>query len=219
MQKVLVLLFASVLSLAACGGDDNGESNENGGNNGDAPVLDSIGDRNVDPDSTLTINLSASDPNGDGLSYSYIVLSNNSPFNPPSGMQASWTTGTNTASFSWTPTIADDGEYQVRFVVTDNSASAFSDQEDVTITVTGPITLGRNLYEASNSCASCHGSGNNTEKRCALAADIQDAINNNDGGMGSAQYGFTSWSAEDVSNVSAYLVYIGELVLGAGSCG
>jgi len=83
-----------------------------------APVLSSIGAQSVDEGSALAFTLSATDADGDSLTYSATNLPTGASFNAASG------------AFSWTP--ADAGTHVITFEVTD---SYLSDSETVTITV------------------------------------------------------------------------------------
>lgn len=86
-----------------------------------APVLSPIGAKSVNENQTLSFIVSATDVNGDALTYSATNL--------PSG--ASFNTGTKT--FSWTPNHNQSGTYpDVRFAVTDGYLTA---SENITITV------------------------------------------------------------------------------------
>ena len=90
-----------------------------GGNR--APVLASIGPKSVNEGSLLTFTVSATDPDGDALTYSANSL--------PSG--ATFTAATRT--FSWIPSMSQAGTYPVSFSVTDGY---LSDSEVVMMTVT-----------------------------------------------------------------------------------
>ena len=85
-----------------------------------APVLAQIGAKSVDEGSALTFTTSASDADGDSLTYSAANLPAGASFN------------TATGAFSWTPADGQAGTYVVTFEVTDGY---ISDSEDVTITV------------------------------------------------------------------------------------
>ncbi len=83
------------------------------------PILKRIGDQSVPAGVKLTLNLIASDPNGDNLTYSV------------SGRPAgSWLSGT---TFSWTPTSGQSGTYRVTFTVRDGKGG--TDTETITISV------------------------------------------------------------------------------------
>ncbi len=83
------------------------------------PALAAIGDKTVDEGSLLTFDVSATDADGDLLTYSIQ--------NPPSG--ASFTDRT----FTWTPAYDQAGSYSVTFVVSDPDGA--QDSETITITV------------------------------------------------------------------------------------
>jgi hypothetical protein len=74
----------------------------------------------------LQFDVSATDPNGDKLSYSASNLPSGATFDP------------STRTFSWTPTSGQVGTYSnVRFQASDGSLTSW---EDVTITVSGPAS-------------------------------------------------------------------------------
>lgn len=85
-----------------------------------APVLAGIGAKSVDEDGTLTFTVSASDADGDSLTYSASNLPAGASFN------------TATRVFAWTPVDGQAGTYAVTFDVTDGY---LKDSESVTITV------------------------------------------------------------------------------------
>jgi len=99
------------------GGTDTATVSVTVTNTPDAPVLESIGNKSVDENTTLTFSINATDPDGDTLEYSVQQL-------PPGATFAS--------PFVWTPDYDDAGTYEVIFVVSDGS---FSDSETITITV------------------------------------------------------------------------------------
>ena len=92
------------------------------GNVNRPPVLEPIGDKTINEESTLTFTINASDPDNDSLAYFASNLPSSATFN------------TVTQTFSWTPTYAE-GSYQVTFAVNDGS---LSDNETITITVEMP---------------------------------------------------------------------------------
>lgn len=91
-----------------------------------APVLDAIGPQSVVEGSTLTLDITASDPDGDSLSFDIR--------HKPAGAQFT-DNGDGTATFRWTPRDRDVQEepYIVTFRVSDGHHE--NDEEDVAITV------------------------------------------------------------------------------------
>ncbi|RKX21878.1 MAG: hypothetical protein DRP35_03265, partial [Candidatus Zixiibacteriota bacterium] len=83
------------------------------------PVLDPIGDQNVDENVNLNFTISASDADGDPLTYSMT-----------SDLPAGYTFVGNV--FDWTPTYDDAGVYTATFTVSDGT---LTDEETITITV------------------------------------------------------------------------------------
>jgi len=90
------------------------------GNSNRPPVLATIGGKTVNEGASLTFTLSASDPDGDSLSYSASGLPSGASFNAA------------TRTFSWTPGYGQAGSYAPTFSVSDGS---LSDAETVTISV------------------------------------------------------------------------------------
>jgi hypothetical protein len=90
--------------------------------NNNPPVLNFIGNRNINRDTLLSFTISATDPNGDVLNYLVTNLPSGATFN------------TSTRIFSWTPSLNQVGTYtNVRFQVSDGKLIDF---EDITIVVT-----------------------------------------------------------------------------------
>jgi hypothetical protein len=87
------------------------------------PVLNPIGAKSVDEGNLLTFTVTASDPEGDGLTFSASNVPTGASFNSSSQV------------FSWAPSFGDAGNYDVAFTVTDEGSPAESDSETVTITV------------------------------------------------------------------------------------
>ncbi len=85
-----------------------------------APVLDPIGDKSVNEGNLLSFTLTASDPDGDHLTYSFS--------HEPSGA----TLDTETGLFSWGPDFSQAGTYPLTLIVSDGN---FSDSEDIVIAV------------------------------------------------------------------------------------
>jgi hypothetical protein len=85
------------------------------------PVLAGIGNKTVNEGQLLSFTVSATDPDGNPLTYSASSLPSGASFNPT------------TKTFTWTPSYRQAGSYSsVRFTVSDSSAN---DTEDITITV------------------------------------------------------------------------------------
>jgi hypothetical protein len=92
-----------------------------GGNR--SPMLDSIGNKSVREQQALQFTVSATDPDGDPLTYSASNLPAGASFNSTS------------RTFSWTPSSGQAGTYpDVLFIVSDNEP--LTDSESITITVT-----------------------------------------------------------------------------------
>ena len=90
----------------------------------EAPVLALIGNKSVNEGEPLEFIISATDPDGDTLTYSASTLPSGASFNP------------DTRTFSWTPLYSQAGVYSnVRFEVSDGS---LTDYEEITITVNQP---------------------------------------------------------------------------------
>ncbi len=91
-----------------------------------APILNPIGDKSINEGSLLEFAISASDPDGDHLTYSADNLPVGATFDPA------------TRTFSWTPDYGQSGSYpDVHFEVTDGYRT---DTEDITITVISSAT-------------------------------------------------------------------------------
>ena len=88
--------------------------------------LNPIGNKTVQATKLLTITVTASDPDGDILTYSASGLPTGATFDPA------------THTFQWQPTTKQTGSYQVTFTVTDNEEPPEIASETITITVAGP---------------------------------------------------------------------------------
>jgi hypothetical protein len=101
--------------------------NPSGANRG--PVLQPIGDRQVEWGQLLTFTVAATDADsGDSLTYSAAPLPYSASFDTALG------------SFSWTPADNDEGDHNITFSVTDDGTPQSTDQETVTISVYAPGT-------------------------------------------------------------------------------
>lgn len=85
-----------------------------------APVLAAIGDKSVNEGSQLSFTISATDPDGDRVTYSATGM--------PSGAHLDASTG----RFTWTPGSGAADRYTVKFIATANGQT---DSETITITV------------------------------------------------------------------------------------
>ncbi|MEZ5336015.1 MAG: putative Ig domain-containing protein [Methanolobus sp.] len=84
------------------------------------PVLVPIGNQVVNEDELLSFSISATDPDGDSVSYSASDVPDGATFD------------SSTRTFSWTPDYGDSGSYSVTFSA---NANGLSDSETITITV------------------------------------------------------------------------------------
>jgi hypothetical protein len=89
-------------------------------NNNRPPVLNAIGNQSVNEGQLVKFTISASDPEGDELTYSASDLPSGAGFNP------------DTHTFSWTPGFDQAGFYSTTLAVTDGR---LSDSETIIITV------------------------------------------------------------------------------------
>jgi len=85
------------------------------------PTLDPIGNKTVEESSTLAFSVSATDPEGEALTFAAMNMPDGAAFDGAA------------RAFSWTPTYSQSGTYQVTFVATD--IRGFSDSQQVTIAV------------------------------------------------------------------------------------
>ena len=162
------------------------------------PELEAIGDKIVDEGQALTFTLSATDADGDVLTYSATNLPTGATFNSI------------TRAFCWTPDENQAGSYQVHFVVTDGS---LIDAEDVTITVnSAAVEVTLTLYEGWNLIALPV--INNSFTASSLASAIGDVSyimdrNASDGGYQEFIVGF-SGDADDfvISPGEGYYMYL-----------
>ncbi len=86
-----------------------------------APVLEPVADATVVEGRRLTIELSATDPDGDAVEYSAVGLPETATLDPRTGV------------FSWQPWYDDAGTVQITFIAT---AAGLQDMKSATLTVT-----------------------------------------------------------------------------------
>ncbi len=123
------------------------------------PTLGSIGDTTVTAGDLLTFTLSATDPEGQSLRYSIT-----------GGLQDGMNLDAETGKYTWTPTDAQTGTFDVTFRVTDNGTPGKSDQETITITVRQKTSV----QFSSASASVGEGSGNYTVELTFSAAVDKD---------------------------------------------
>jgi VCBS repeat-containing protein len=88
------------------------------------PILDPIGNMSADEDQLLTFTVTATDPDGDSLTFSASNLPDGATFDPE------------TQTFSWLPQHGQAGTYtNVLFMVSDDGDPLLSDSEQIEITV------------------------------------------------------------------------------------
>jgi len=87
------------------------------------PVLNTIGSKSGQEGQILEFTVTASDPDGDDLTYSAGNLPTGAAFDGA------------TQTFTWAPDYGASGNYSVTFTVTDDGTPIKSDSEEVTITV------------------------------------------------------------------------------------
>jgi subtilisin family serine protease len=97
------------------------------------PVFDSIGDKVITVNQALIFSVSASDPDGDPLTYDASGLPAGAAFSP------------STRLFTWTPAYSQSGTYVVTFTVSDGDLTTI---QHVSITVnSAPHCTGTGAYE------------------------------------------------------------------------
>jgi cold shock CspA family protein len=89
------------------------------------PTLTNPGNKSINEQQKVSFSLSASDPDGNKLTWTTVGLPIGATFNP---------TG-NKATFDWTPTFAQGGSYKVTFTVTDDGSPKLSASVTIIITV------------------------------------------------------------------------------------
>jgi len=88
------------------------------------PALDPIGDREVNQNELLTFTVTATDPDGDSLTFAVSNLPSGATFDPT------------IQQFTWTPAYDQVGVYpNVLFTVTDDGNPPLTDSDTITITV------------------------------------------------------------------------------------
>lgn len=115
------------------------------------PTLSLIGDKQAYTDLPVAFTVSASEPNGDPVTFSVIGLPPGAIFDP------------NTQAFAWTPGESQIGAYGVTFTATDKDGA---DSQSITITVTKLVLPTDQIAEwkFEGNCADRKGRHNGTPK-------------------------------------------------------
>lgn len=158
MQTFAIIVLGLV--LAGCEPENNS-----------APLLNSIGSQSIAVGDSFSLTLQATDANGDALHYASdgTVGPGKNPYlqTTPAVFDIS------TATFQWTPTTTELGDYSLQFTVTDAAGRPLSARETISITVLTTNDYGYALY--TQHCATCHavdgtgGSGPNIRGKDAAA--------------------------------------------------
>lgn len=188
----LVILLS--LAMINCGSSDGGSSPNNDPLAGNAPILslDPTGDQIAIIGEPMKITLSASDTDGDIVTFStdgtvgpnanpYGGTINNAEFNLVNGK----------GEFTWLTDSTNRGLYNVEFTATDDSEDMLNDSMAITIRVTDN---GGRLY--TEHCQPCHGDDGRGQ-------DIPDELQSKEPGAATfggniAQAGITAITVADV---------------------
>jgi VCBS repeat-containing protein len=126
-----------------------------------APVLSAIGNKSVDKGQQLSFTASATDPDGDTVSYSLVAgtgCATGETCSVPSGASI----GSSSGAFSWTPDFTQAGTYKLKVVASDGS---LSDDEQITITVNNvnraPVATGDTYSVNEDATLTANGTGTN----------------------------------------------------------
>ena len=93
------------------------------------PALDPIGDHTVAAGSGLSFTVSATDPDGDTVTYAALSLPSGATFN------------TTTGAFSWTPAVPQIGVYGVTFSANDGNGGSTSEAIAINVTTVSPTAV------------------------------------------------------------------------------
>ncbi|MBI4895417.1 MAG: tandem-95 repeat protein [Candidatus Aenigmarchaeota archaeon] len=76
------------------------------------PILNTVGNKSTNENSTLQFTLNGSDPDGDNISFSSVSLPSGTFLNSSSGL------------FNWTPNFTQSGNYSITFIVSDGNLTS-----------------------------------------------------------------------------------------------
>ena len=149
-----------------------------------APFLTEIGNKQATVGQQLTINLQASDADGDALTFTMDDAA-------PATATLVDHDGAGTATFTWTPLAANEGDNLVTFTVSDGTGT---DYEEITITVAAADSCGADNLNLCTDLDTCTGEG-------FFWYDNGDAGNDNDCYAGECPVGTTDNPADGANKV------------------
>ena len=89
-----------------------------------APVIAAITDQTVEEGQTVSVEMSASDADGDAIAFSLSVINDTDGSAVPDSFYTFTDAGDGTGTFSWTPGTGDSGDYTTTATASDGSVSA-----------------------------------------------------------------------------------------------
>ncbi|MFT5387380.1 MAG: cysteine-rich repeat protein [Candidatus Omnitrophota bacterium] len=141
------------------------------------PTLNAIGNKAIGTLNVLQFNISASDPDGDPLSFTSIVLGGDALATIGATLIDN---GDDTATFSWTPTAGQAGLDPSIVFTTADSPTGLIDSETITITITLSDECGNNVLEATENCDDGNNdAGDGCSDTCQIEFCGDSTINNN----------------------------------------
>lgn len=177
-----------------------------------SPVLAPIGDQITNEGQLLQIVLSATDPDGNALSYSAENLPTGAAFDPE------------THTFSWIPSYDQAGSYpNIIFRVTDNGNPPLSAQEEITITVNNVNhSIADFLLSAGPNSWAVLGLGgtdpiNNTKISMTGSSSVKGNLTDGVANVGVPEAGNFSMSGSSIIHGSLFLNTAGTLNLSGSS--
>ncbi|MDJ0788566.1 MAG: Ig-like domain-containing protein, partial [Myxococcota bacterium] len=162
-----------------------------------APTLAAVGDQNVDEGQNLTVNLSATDLDGDTLTFQAGGVPTGAVFTDLGG---------GNARLTWTPGFDQTGNYPVTFTVTDDGNPVLNDSETISISVgnvnrapaLNPIGA-KNVDEGQSLSFAIGASDPDGDSVTLSAASVPAGANFTDNGNGTGSFDWTP-GFDDVGN-------------------